>query len=55
MAEITADKSYVPCLFSKRDPDSSWRDFNWWANRVCGETILFSTRPKSSNKRNNRK
>jgi hypothetical protein len=42
-------------MYIDRDADSSWRVINWWSGGLCREKILFSTRPKSSNKRNKTK
>jgi hypothetical protein len=53
--ELIAEESYVSCLYSKRNTDYSWRDFNWRAGGGGPETILFSSRPKSSTKRNKAK
>ena len=39
---MTANKSHVPYLYSKRDAGRSWCDFNWRVGHVCRETILFN-------------
>src|SRR5207247_6358005 len=45
----------VPCLHRKRGFDGNWRDFNWWAERVCLEEAFLENRAKTSNKQRRRR